>query len=247
MVARTCSADRRSRSSRSWWCRHSWASASFAAVSTSAMIAGCSVSAGPLTSMTPSSSPVRGSCRGAAVQYHGICPSSKCSAENSCTGAASASAVPMALVPTWSSVQVAPSLKPSESACCSTRADPSRHRMTPSGSVTTVMNREASATLPSTARTSSITRESAELRRRRSISARPSRVPGVGAAGGPARAASHASTTATRAGAAPAEGWCRRGRRRAPGAGRGRAPPGRCRAALRRTPGFSRAHPRPRV
>ncbi len=44
------------------------------------------------------------------------CACSKCSAENSCTGAASASAVPIALVPTWSSVHSAPSLNPSWSA-----------------------------------------------------------------------------------------------------------------------------------
>ena len=43
------------------------------AVSTRAPIAGCRVSAGPLTSTTPSSSPVRGSWMGAAVQYHGCC------------------------------------------------------------------------------------------------------------------------------------------------------------------------------
>ena len=41
------------------------------AVSTSAPMAGCKVSAGPLTSMIPSSSPVRGSWIGEAVQYHG--------------------------------------------------------------------------------------------------------------------------------------------------------------------------------
>ena len=42
---------------------------------------------------------------GAAVQYQGCWACSKCSAENSCTGAASASAVPIALVPTVASVQ----------------------------------------------------------------------------------------------------------------------------------------------
>ena len=94
----------RSRSSRSSWCRHSCDSASRTAVSTSAMIAGCSVIAGPLTSTMPSSSPVRGSWIGAAVQYQGCWSASKCSAENSCTGLASASAVPIALVPTRSSV-----------------------------------------------------------------------------------------------------------------------------------------------
>ena len=61
---------------------------------------GAAVIAGPLTSTMPSSSPVRGSWIGAAVQYQGCWVGSKCSAENSCTGAASASAVPIALVPT---------------------------------------------------------------------------------------------------------------------------------------------------
>jgi hypothetical protein len=70
----------------------------------------------------PSSSPVRGSWIGWAVQYQECCACSKCSAENNCTGAASTSAVPIALVPTVDSVQSTPSLNPRASAlrraCC---------------------------------------------------------------------------------------------------------------------------------
>ena len=77
---------------------------------------GGSVSAGPLTSTTPSSSPVRGSCTGQAVQVQTWWVRTKCSAANICTGAPSASAVPIALLPTTRSDQLAPSVKPSASA-----------------------------------------------------------------------------------------------------------------------------------
>ena len=132
------------------------------------MIAGCSVIAGPLTSTMPSSSPVRGSCSGSAVQYHGCWSASKCSAENSCTGLASASAVPIAFVPTRSSVHSAPSANPSPSARVRTRAAPSRHRMIPSASVTTIRNCDASATEVMICRSSSTTSEIGEARRRAS-------------------------------------------------------------------------------
>ncbi len=79
--------------------RQRLASASFTAVPTSATVVGCTVSAGPLTSTTPSSSPLRGSCTGQAVQVQPWWLRTKCSAEKICTGASSASAVPIALVP----------------------------------------------------------------------------------------------------------------------------------------------------
>ena len=56
----------------------------------------------------------------------------------------------IAFVPTVVSVQRAPSVNPRSSARSRNRAEPSRQRTTPSGSVTTSRNRDASATLPST-------------------------------------------------------------------------------------------------
>ena len=60
----------RNASSLPSYCRHRLASASFTAVPTSATVVGCTVSAGPLTSTTPSISPVRGSWTGQAVHVH---------------------------------------------------------------------------------------------------------------------------------------------------------------------------------
>ena len=148
---------------------------------------------------------MRGSWIGAAVQYHGCWPSSKCSAENSCTGR-----LPPPARCRWRWCRrgprssSAPSANPRASARRSTRAAPSRHRMMPSASVTTIRNREASATEVSTARSSSTTRESGEARRRALDLGPGQRVAGVGAGPGPGRATAPATTTAR-----PGRGACR--------------------------------------
>ena len=155
---------RRSRSSRSWWWCHSRDSASRVAVWTSAPIAGCRVSAGPLTSTTPSSSP-----RARVVdRRRGAVPGVLALLEvlggeqlhRRALGERGADGV-------GADVVLGPASRPrrsrGESARISTRAAPSRQRITPSASVTTMMKCDASATLLSTARSSSTTRASGEL------------------------------------------------------------------------------------
>ena len=123
----------RNASSLPSYCRHRLASASFTAVPTSATVVGCTVSAGPLTSTTPSISPVRGSWTGQAVHVHTWWVRTKCSAANICTGAPSASAVPIALLPTTPSDQLAPSVNPSASARWRTAVEPSAPEQHPVG------------------------------------------------------------------------------------------------------------------
>src|SRR5690606_21488244 len=163
-------------SSRSRCRCHSRDSAKRRPVSTNAPIAGCRVNAGPLTLITPSSSPVLGSWTGAAVQYQECCRRSKCSPASSSTGAASTSAVPMAFVPTRLSLHSAPSQNPSPSARRRTAGVPSRQRTTPSRSVMTSSTWEASDIAPTTCLSSVTTPRSGETSRR-SASSSPARRP----------------------------------------------------------------------
>ena len=135
---------------------------------TRATVVGCTVGAGPERSTTPSISPVRGSWMGLAVQVHGCWARTKCSAENSCTEACSASAVPMAFVPTEASVQSAPGMKPRESASRPTRTAPSRQSTKPSAAVTTMMCSASSATAVRLARSWGSTLAMGDPARRRS-------------------------------------------------------------------------------
>ena len=71
-----------------------------AVASTSSCACGVTASTPPVTSMTPRSRRVSGSCTGAAVHDHGWTSRLKCSAPRICTERSSASAVPGAEVPT---------------------------------------------------------------------------------------------------------------------------------------------------
>ena len=126
---------------------------------------------------------MRGSWTGQAVHVHTWWVRTKCSAANICTGAPSASAVPIALLPTTPSDQSAPSVNPSASARWRTAVEPSRQSSTPSASVTTMMCRASSATEVNAARSSGSTRCSGERTRRCSTSSsgeRTGRVAEVG-------------------------------------------------------------------
>jgi hypothetical protein len=76
---------------------------------------------------------------GAPAHVHEWWLRRKCSAENTCTARWDTSAVPIALVPTAPSPQLAPSTKPSRSAFISTDGDPERHSTRPFASATTRM------------------------------------------------------------------------------------------------------------
>jgi hypothetical protein len=103
-------------------------SASCAVVATSWASDGCMVRSGPLTSTAPRTAPVSGSCTGAATQVHEWYVRTRCSAEWICTGASTASVVPIALVPMAASLQLVPGNRPTRSAGPSSSTAPSRHR-----------------------------------------------------------------------------------------------------------------------
>ena len=94
----------------------SWFSASWAVAATRATIAGCAVCRGPVMSIAPTIVPVSGSCTGAAAHVQACTARTRCSAEWMDTGASTASAVPIAFVPTASSDQRVPGARPTASA-----------------------------------------------------------------------------------------------------------------------------------
>ncbi len=127
-------------------------------------------------STVPNRRPSRGSWSGAAAHVHCWWLRTKCSAECTSTGRRATSAVPMALVPTTSSVQSAPLSKPSRSAIRRTGALPSRHSTRPSASVTTMICCAASAEGSSPSLSTGSTAASCDICRRRSNSATGNRI-----------------------------------------------------------------------
>ena len=135
----------------------SWFSASVAVVDTSWTSAGCAVCSGPLMSIAPRIAPVSGSCTGAATHVHAWKARTRCSAEWIVTGASTASVVPIAFVPIDSSLTCVPGKRPTRSASTSNLDAPSRHRMWPSASVTSITCIASSAMLTNVLRSSGIT------------------------------------------------------------------------------------------
>jgi hypothetical protein len=103
------------------------------------------VRSGPLTSTAPRVAPVSGSCTGAATQVHEWYVRTRCSAEWICTGASTASVVPIALVPMAASLQLVPGNRPTRSAGPSSSTAPSRQRTWPAASVTSTRCTASSA------------------------------------------------------------------------------------------------------